>query len=933
MDKGAHFFRCDLQVHTPRDLRWVGNQCVTDEERMAYAKQLVQACRERGLHAIAITDHHDMVFAEYVRRAAEEETDEHGKPLPNERRLVVFPGMELTLGVPCQALILFDAPLPADLFSLAINALAITQNQSDKPKTREVQRLDHIQSLRQLKEELDKHTFLRDRYIVFPNVTNEGKSSLLRTGLAGKYSEMPWVGGFVDGDLSNLKPGPKSIIEGKDKSWGNKRIACFQTSDNRREDHNDLGRVSTWIKWATPTAEALRQACLAQESRVSQDTPRLPAIVVASISVGNSAFLGPVDLELNPQYNALIGGRGTGKSTILEYLRWALCDQPPGFEDEDTPNYQARRSRLIDQTLKPLNATVQVRFEVNGVPHIVRRKSEDGALLIKIANDEMRPCTEEEVRALLPIQAYSQKQLSDVSVRVEELLRFITAPIRTELSLVDRQLADQAERIRQSYATWRRQHVLSQTIQKRELEEKSLAEQANSLRSSLAGLSDEDRALLDSGKVFDVADRAVQSWQDRVEAFRKGAFSLRQQVASYFAQPELPPTEPDDKILKAAFEEYRTLMADAKNCLDGLIERASTLIDAAETKIEDSPWHQWTAKLTEFKAAYENAVQRSSAQSEKLKQLKDIEEQITKHARETAHAREELLALASTEAGYRAERDAWQTLLKKRDDLLDTQCRNLTESAGGAIRAQVRRHADPTDFVACLRQLLSGSRFPGNKIEELGESIASASEPGEHWNALLTDFEKLAEFDAERDSTSKKPETPVLSAVGLTAGNLDRIANNLKPENWLDLSLTPIKSVPVFEYRSREGEYIPFRNASAGQQATALLKTLLNQGGPPLIIDQPEEDLDNPVMLEIVEQIWQAKQKRQLVFASHNANLVVNGDAELVAWCDYRTASDQSRGTIAGEGAIDVPEVREAIKRIMEGGAAAFNLRKEKYGF
>ena len=137
----------------------------------------------------------------------------------------------------------------------------------------------------------------------------------------------------------------------------------------------------------------------------------------------------------------------------------------------------------------------------------------------------------------------------------------------------------------------------------------------------------------------------------------------------------------------------------------------------------------------------------------------------------------------------------------------------------------------------------------------------------------------------------------------------------------------------MFEYRAREGEYIPFRNASAGQQATALLKTLLNQAGPPLIIDQPEEDLDNPVMLEIVGQVWQAKQNRQLIFASHNANLVVNGDAELVAWCDYRMAGDQSRGTIVGEGAIDIPEVREAIKRIMEGGDAAFHLRKEKYGF
>ena len=86
-------------------------------------------------------------------------------------------------------------------------------------------------------------------------------------------------------------------------------------------------------------------------------------------------------------------------------------------------------------------------------------------------------------------------------------------------------------------------------------------------------------------------------------------------------------------------------------------------------------------------------------------------------------------------------------------------------------------------------------------------------------------------------------------------------------------------------------------------------------------------------MLEIVEQLWEEKRLRQIVFASHNANLVVNGDAELVTWFGYRAAGDESRGTIKGEGAIDVPNAREAIKRIMEGGESAFRLRREKYGF
>lgn len=658
-----------------------------------------------------------------------------------------------------------------------------------------------------------------------------------------------------------------------------------------------------------------------------------PSVAVAGISVSNSSFLGPVDLEFNLQYNALIGGRGTGKSTILEYLRWALCDQPPGLSDEDTPNYQARRTRLIEQTLKPVNATVQVRFEVNSVPHLVRRNSQDGSLLIKIGNDEMHPCTEDEVRALLPIQAYSQKQLSDVSVRVEELGRFITAPIRADLSRIDRQAQDRAVRTRQSYATRLRQRALARTVQQRQLEEKSLSEQAATLRASLIGLSAEDQTALNRGRTFETADRSVQSWQGGIRTVRDGVAGLRQTVESYLGQAGQPPQEAEAGILVAAHAEYVAFLGDAKAALDGLIARADVMAAPPGGMDAASPWRQWAEHLAAVRTAYEAAVQRSSAHSEKLRQLKEIEEQLTKHALETARVNDELRALAAAETAYRTEREAWEALLKERDDLLEKQCASLTESSSGAIRAHVRRYKDAGDFVASLKQSLSGSRVQGSRIDNLGASMTAAADAGAQWRTVLQDLEKLAEFDVERDGADRKPETPSLTGAGLTAGDLDRLARSLKPDDWLTLSLTPVKSMPVFEYRAREADYIPFHNASAGQQATALLKTLLNQGGPPLIIDQPEEDLDNPVMLEIVEQVWSAKQKRQLIFASHNANLVVNGDAELVASCEYRTAGDQSRGTIACEGAIDVAEVRDAIKRIMEGGEAAFNLRKEKYGF
>lgn len=62
----------------------------------------------------------------------------------------------------------------------------------------------------------------------------------------------------------------------------------------------------------------------------------------------------------------------------------------------------------------------------------------------------------------------------------------------------------------------------------------------------------------------------------------------------------------------------------------------------------------------------------------------------------------------------------------------------------------------------------------------------------------MQELEKLAEFDVERDGADRRPETPILTGTGLTAGDLDRVARSLKPDEWLTLSLTPINSVPVF---------------------------------------------------------------------------------------------------------------------------------------
>jgi chromosome segregation protein len=179
------------------------------------------------------------------------------------------------------------------------------------------------------------------------------------------------------------------------------------------------------------------------------------------------------------------------------------------------------------------------------------------------------------------------------------------------------------------------------------------------------------------------------------------------------------------------------------------------------------------------------------------------------------------------------------------------------------------------------------------------------------------------------------PETRTLDLCGFIGSEKARIVGGFDASKWLDLLVSELEFRPVFRYCTNKetAQFIDFADASAGQQATALLTVLLNQEGAPLVIDQPEDDIDTKMTQEIVGQIWEAKSRRQLIFASHNANFVVNGDAELVVCCDYINSGDQTGGQIKALGAIDNIKIKEEITSVTEGGKLAFKLRKAKYGF
>ena len=125
--------------------------------------------------------------------------------------------------------------------------------------------------------------------------------------------------------------------------------------------------------------------------------------------------------------------------------------------------------------------------------------------------------------------------------------------------------------------------------------------------------------------------------------------------------------------------------------------------------------------------------------------------------------------------------------------------------------------------------------------------------------------------------------------------------------------------------KATAGHLQPISAGSPGQKTAALLAFLLSYGREPLVLDQPEDDLDNRLIHElIVKQIREEKQKRQIIVVTHNPNIVVNGDAELVVALAAKNGRTQKECV----GSLQERKVRETICTIMEGGLEAF---KERY--
>jgi DNA repair exonuclease SbcCD ATPase subunit len=425
-------------------------------------------------------------------------------------------------------------------------------------------------------------------------------------------------------------------------------------------------------------------------------------------------------------------------------------------------------------------------------------------------------------------------------------------------------------------------------------------QQAESLKTELADLKERlDRARARGvEEVFqrlETVERANQQlaaafqWPNRVSHAVEG---LRQTYPA--------PTLPDDVPVPT---ELLPVLSQIEQASRTAAEQLSNLIEGSQPAVE-----QALAKWSSFVEEQRHAVQHALADAG----FADLRE-LSGYQQRAVQIEERLAALARLQekaTQHEAQRGEFLRLLadtrRRQSRLVEEASRALTEKVGQRVRVKIEPLSDTSQLLEALSAAVKGQNVRKEQLERLAQhspgKIASALRAG------AVAVQKLGCTGGAAATLAGIP-APSIRAIEQTAvPDVIRIEINVgsdSKEHWIDVD-----------------------QASPGQRATAMLALALSSGTEPLIIDQPEDDLDNRYIYEeVVKVLGRVCGQRQVIVATHNANIPVLGDAEMILALD--AAADRS--SVLAAGGLENPVVAHQVRHILEGGDEAFRARQARY--
>jgi ABC-type lipoprotein export system ATPase subunit/predicted nucleic acid-binding Zn-ribbon protein len=607
-------------------------------------------------------------------------------------------------------------------------------------------------------------------------------------------------------------------------------------------------------------------------------------------------FLDGQRFDLSDKLNCVIGARGTGKTTVLEFVRYAM---------DAMPTDGAARKRvesLVEQNLAGGRVEVAVRTK-DGLAYTVSRSAGDDPVVL----DESRNPTDISLRSggLFKVDIFSQNEVEAIADEAS-----------SQLDLIDNFEADRIASIEHRIRTLKAD-LAGNASKITPLQQKSdaITEELN----ALPGLNEKLKAFTAEGgddaaainqahglkALRDRERRAVGATNDLLADLYRAVDGcvghVGQRLATIFTEDMLK--GPNGALVEELRLGLRTCSDDVDRLLRDALERirAEGETVAAKAGKLDLAHKQQELKFQELMEKHKEA-QGKAAERHRLEKLRN---DLMAKQRERDQLLEQLKAL----------RDERARLLRQLSELRDERfgirqgiVDRINAALSPTIKVSIIQFGNPEEYRALLEEALKDNRLRRNVV---ASKVVNAFWPAE-----------LAEVVKQRDAQA------LIDKAELNADQADKVmAAMVGSQILFELETVELIDLPKIELNDN-GTLKETGSLSTGQKCTTILPILLMDSENPLLIDQPEDNLDNRFVFEtIVESIGKIKQRRQLIFVTHNPNIPVLGDADKVFVLD----SDGTTARKVSEGTVD--HCKDHIVTLLEGGADAFKRRKARYSY
>ena len=634
-----------------------------------------------------------------------------------------------------------------------------------------------------------------------------------------------------------------------------------------------------------------------------------PDMIIRKIQISDCILNEKEDIKIsfNPQMNTIIGGRGSGKSSIIRTIAGAMnsfsgenlnviSEEQKNFYKENGKSKSSgtrkgifKRTSQVSVFIERLSDLYKIEVtDIKGMENQTRK-------IFKYIDGEWNVIEDEHFLDLFKAQIFTQKQIYELAMDSNSLMAIIDADIKELPKCLSEKDAALNNLVSKALEISNSKRII---LDKPRLETELLDIESQISKYEKSGISD----TLKEKQLFDDQEKALLSYIDR----KKNKID---EIKKYLDEVVIAYDDVTDSEIKSLLEEDLNEFKLDINRLNQFCNEMLSKNDKLFEKVDNT---EWKKKRIAIQNKYVSVMQNLQDNGLDTVKLDTLMEQRNNKKEEIDRILIKEKQLCKLEEEY----ESLESVYRNKVDIIYKLRNNFIQEVIGNdknVKFQLAKNRNRNSFINNLKAIMQKEiTSVDDDINELADLYFKKEDGIEKYKKMLISIRNKE----DQKSLSKKTRDIITSIAE------DSFARMIAfiPDDDLIVSYRPEKAK----------KFIPLSNASAGQKTTTILTFLLAYGNQPLLLDQPEDDLDNRLVYDlIVARLKVAKSKRQIIVVTHNANIPVNGDSEYIISMDSETDIIQVNQT----GTMDDESIRQEICDVMEGTKDAFEMRAKKYHF